>query len=306
MLALLLILSCENGFSQNYSAPSGAGSSGTDNTSLGTLAGSNGSYNTAIGKQAGDVVTGTYNSFLGKDAGKATSSSSYNSFFGASSGLLTTTGASNTFIGYQAGRSNITGSGNVFIGKDAGYNETGSNKLYIDNSSTSTPLILGDFSINQVAINALTGSYTLNVGGSINASSLFVGGAPYLASQWTTVSSNINYTMGGVSIGTANLPTGYKLAVGGKVISEEVVVQLQSSWPDYVFEKGYTLPTLEELQSYINAHKHLPGVPSTQEVKDNGVHVGEMNAILLKKIEEMTLYILDLKKEVDTLKKSQK
>lgn len=87
-------------------------------------------------------------------------------------------------------------------------------------------------------------------------------------------------------------------------MAEEIVVKLQANWPDYVFEKDYMLPTLEELQLFIAEHNHLPGVPSAAEVKENGVHVGEMNAILLQKIEELTLHMIELKRELDALKKN--
>lgn len=121
--------------------------------------------------------------------------------------------------------------------------------------------------------------------------------------QWTTAGSNINFTTGIVSIGTVKAPTGFKLAVGGGIISEEVVIKLQGSWPDYVFDKRYPLLPLKDLEDFINEHRHLPEVPSAADVANDGVNVGEMNALLLKKIEELTLHVIALKKEVDALKK---
>lgn len=100
---------------------------------------------------------------------------------------------------------------------------------------------------------------------------------------------------GNVGIGTSDTK-GYKLAVAGKMISEEVVVKLQGNWPDYVFEKNYNLPTLTELEAYIKVNKHLPEVPSACVVEENGVNLGEMNAILLKKVEELTLYVIEQQK----------
>jgi hypothetical protein len=104
---------------------------------------------------------------------------------------------------------------------------------------------------------------------------------------------------GSLSIGTTD-PKGYKLAVAGKVIAEEVVVKLQSHWPDYVFKPEYTLRPLAEVEAHIKTHGHLPEVPSAQQVEESGVGLAEMNAILLKKVEELTLYILELKKENET------
>lgn len=108
-----------------------------------------------------------------------------------------------------------------------------------------------------------------------------------------------------VQVGSS-LPGGYKMAVGGKIICEEVVIKLQANWPDYVFEASYPLPTLEELQLFIAKNKHLPGIPSAKEVADKGVVLGEMNTKLLQKIEELTLYIIELKKDVETIKASNK
>ncbi len=106
-----------------------------------------------------------------------------------------------------------------------------------------------------------------------------------------------------VGIGTNNVPNGYKLAVDGKVIAEEITIKLSEQWPDYVFEEEYPLMPINELEAYIKANKHLPNVPSEQEVGNNGVDLGEMNALLLRKMEEMTLYIIELKKENELLRK---
>jgi hypothetical protein len=100
---------------------------------------------------------------------------------------------------------------------------------------------------------------------------------------------------GNVGIGT-NDPKGYKLAVAGKTITEEVVVKLQANWPDYVFSPEYKLPSLLEVEKFIKANKHLPEVPSAEEVKENGLSVGEMNLILLKKVEELTLHLIQQNK----------
>ena len=304
---VILVLTIGTINAQNYDEPASAGGTpGTDNTAVGHNAGSNGTGNTSVGKAAGDVVTGSSNAFFGLNAGRVNLAASNNAFFGHSAGYSITSGGNNTFLGYQAGRSNIIGTGNVFIGKDAGYSETGSDRLYIDNSSTSTPLVFGNFSSNQVGINslpntthALTVGGTLYTSGTIYATGLLVNGAS--VDDWTNAGANLNYTAGMISIGTATAPAGYKLAIGGKVVCEEVVVKLQANWPDYVFETDYQLPTLEELQLFIAEHKHLPGIPAANEVTTNGVSLGDMNAKLLKKIEELTLYLIDQDKRLKEL-----
>ncbi len=89
------------------------------------------------------------------------------------------------------------------------------------------------------------------------------------------------------------VPSGYKLAVGGKIIAEELVIKLQSSWPDYVFSNDYNIMQLSDVELYIKENGHLPSVPNAEQIKENGVEIGEMNSLLLKKIEELTLYIID-------------
>ncbi|WP_114938424.1 hypothetical protein [Mucilaginibacter endophyticus] len=89
----------------------------------------------------------------------------------------------------------------------------------------------------------------------------------------------------------------YALAVGGKAIAEAVTVQMQSGWSDYVFEKAYQLPSLTEVKTYIDQNKHLPDVPSANEVAKEGIDLGEMNKLLLKKVEELTLYLIEKDKK---------
>ena len=84
--------------------------------------------------------------------------------------------------------------------------------------------------------------------------------------------------------------------INGIVYTNEVKVEA-TKWSDFVFDKDYKLPTLQEVENHINEHKHLPDIPSEAEVKENGVSLGEMQAKLLQKIEELTLYVIELKKE---------
>lgn len=99
-------------------------------------------------------------------------------------------------------------------------------------------------------------------------------------------------TDGNVGIGTTN-PKGYKLAVNGKIRAQEIKVEV-TDWPDYVFDKSYQLPTLQQTEKHIKEKGHLPGIPSAVEVKANGIDLGEMNAKLLQKIEELTLQVIEL------------
>ncbi|WP_052266463.1 hypothetical protein [Pedobacter kyungheensis] len=96
---------------------------------------------------------------------------------------------------------------------------------------------------------------------------------------------------GKVGIGTESFGT-ERLAVNGNIRAREVKVEA-TGWPDYVFEEGYKVGTLEGLESYIKANKHLPEVPSAKEVATNGIELGEMNKLLLKKVEELTLHLIE-------------
>ena len=104
---------------------------------------------------------------------------------------------------------------------------------------------------------------------------------------------------GDVGIGTSTPRE--KLSVNGKIRAKEIKVET-ANWPDYVFEEGYKVGTLEELESYIKANKHLPEIPSAKEVQANGVELGEMNKLLLKKIEELTLYLIDKNEVIKKVK----
>src|SRR5690606_13623607 len=84
----------------------------------------------------------------------------------------------------------------------------------------------------------------------------------------------------------------------GAVIAESVKVKLQDAWPDYVFDESYTPSSLAELETFIKINKHLPDMPPAKEVKEEGIDLGEMNAKLLEKIEELTLYIIQQDKDV--------
>jgi len=109
----------------------------------------------------------------------------------------------------------------------------------------------------------------------------------------------VQSTGGRVGIGTASPDS--KLAVNGIVHSKEVKVDLDG-WADFVFESDYKLPSLEVVESYIQQNKHLPEIPSETEVLTDGIKLGEMNAKLLQKIEELTLYMIDLNKQLKELK----
>lgn len=97
--------------------------------------------------------------------------------------------------------------------------------------------------------------------------------------------------------------TGYNLSVRGKSIFEHVEVKLAKDWPDYVFEDDYQLKSLDEVEEYIEINSHLPGVPSAKEIESNGINIAEMNSVLMEKIEELTLYNIQLNHKVKELER---
>ncbi|HLN94159.1 MAG TPA: hypothetical protein VK183_00890 [Flavobacterium sp.] len=113
-------------------------------------------------------------------------------------------------------------------------------------------------------------------------------------------------TNANVGIGTSNFIDGsdtYRLSVDGNIRAKRVKVY--TTWADYVFEKGYDLPSIEEVASYIKENGHLKDIPSAETVAKEGIELGEMNKALLQKIEELTLYVIKLNDEIQTLKAQQ-
>ena len=105
-------------------------------------------------------------------------------------------------------------------------------------------------------------------------------------------------SLGKVGIGTLT-PT-YELAVNGTIRCKQLIVD--TNWSDFVFYDDYKLPQLNAVEQFIKENKHLPGIPSEAHVKQDGVDVGEISSKLLQKIEELTLYLIDIKKENDFIK----
>lgn len=242
---------------------------GNDNTFTGYNSGSNSGCSLAV-----CTTTGNFNSFYGSSSGNSNNGGNNNAFFGTSAGSKNTTGSNNTYLGYASGSNNI-GSGNVYIGANAGptANQLGSslsNTLFVDNSTTNTPLIWGDFAANQLKLNGAVG---------IGAVTTF-----------PTMSGSVNVS-------------GYRLFVTGGILTDELRVALSSggTWADYVFNKDYDLKSLSEVENFIETYGHLPNVPSAAQVQADGINVADMARIQQEKIEELTLYIIQLNKKLELL-----
>lgn len=113
-----------------------------------------------------------------------------------------------------------------------------------------------------------------------------------------------------ITIGTVpSQPDGYSLFVQHGILTEKLKVALANGnqWADYVFADDYELTPLKEVESFVQKNKHLPGIPAAQSLVDNGgIDVNQMFAKQMEKIEELTLYMIDLQKEIDLLKRENK
>ena len=301
---------------------------GQSNTLYGTNAGANltsGSYNTLIGEKAGYslttgerntllgnraghfLVTGNRNVSIGHQAGYYSTNGSYNIFLGHFSGR-NSQGNSNTFLGYNAGYDNVNGEKNIFLGYQAGRHELGSNRLYIANGPLAeNTLIYGDFSTERLGIGTTEPEARLELYESEGDSETdffrireHVGPLPGADIVHFVINKD-----GQVGIGTSggvDVAAGYKLSVDGKVMCEELKVQLSSAWPDYVFAPSYQKASLQEVETHINENGHLPGVPSANEINQNsGIELGEMTRKQQEKIEEVFLHLIEMDKRLKAL-----
>ena len=160
--------------------------------------------------------------------------------------------------------------------------------------------------------NAYSGGMIYSMGGSPKVYSFVLNS--FLNTQTTVgigqkfiVNDNLDamvmLTNGNIGIGTPTTTAGVpeKLSVNGKIMAKEIKVQ-PTGWPDYVFTAAYKPKTLAEIEAFINSNQHLPEIPSATEVEKNGVELGEMNKLLLKKIEELTLLMIEQSKIVQEMR----
>ena len=264
---------------------------GFNNTFFGSVTsgwGANSGYeNTFIGGFSASSVSsannGNENTFFGLGSGSVSRQSSQNTYLGINNGITQN-------FAYDTDRNTLAGSysniqltsmdraNNTWIGYDAGHNNNGS----------------GNVLLGYQAGYGSTGSNQLYIENSSTNNPLIYG----------------NFANNAMGINTRQLTDGgtaYTLSINGKMRANEVKVY--TGWADYVFEKDYRLRSLRQVKRYIQRHKHLPDVPSAKEVKRKGIFVGETQATLLRKIEELTLYMLkahnttqQLNKEAQQLK----
>lgn len=179
-----------------------------------------------------------------------------------------------SYIGFNAARIGTAVSANWTIDGDGAHN--GGGVIFTD--------IFGTVSITPIASSG-TGTQTLADLDIKNKIAFRVSGTGNVGIG-TTDNSSWNLTN-----------STYKLAVGGGMIATAVTLKTVTNWPDYVFKNEYKVPSLTDVKAYIDQNHHLPEIPSTQQIEKDGLNVGEMNKLLLKKIEELTLYLIEKDKK---------
>jgi hypothetical protein len=153
----------------------------------------------------------------------------------------------------------------------------------------------------RISVRNQTGAINLGIGNANKYGYVWSGtGNVFIGDDGAPTMMILGMNNGSVGIGTWDTK-GYKLAVNGSAIFTKVVTKAYGLWPDYVFNSGYKLPSLVEVEQYINQYHHLPEVVAAEEVDKNGLDLAENQAALLKKVEELTLYMIDQSKKQQKL-----
>ena len=253
-----------NGFSSLFANTTGYENTANGATSL--ASNTSGADNTANGYASLYANTsGTFNTANGLLSLYLNTTGYSNTANGTRSLFLNATGSNNTADGTNSLYKNSTGNNNTALGDSAGYSSTGSKNVFLG---------------NYAGYYEVSGSNKLYIGNDSNKNIIYG-----------------DFSTGQLLLGKGN-PTGYTfkgtrtLNVIGGIIADSMRVSPVSGWADYVFADDYQLTPLTELAQYIKSNRHLPNVPSAEEVASNGIELGSMDAKLLEKIEELHLYIL--------------
>lgn len=158
--------------------------------------------------------------------------------------------------------------------------------------------LLTVLSSGNVGVGTINPLAKLDVNGTLrtnNTISLISGVTTYI-----NLSSGDSYfNGGGLAIGKTTPSIGYKLDVNGKVRANEIVVNTTGA--DFVFDDNYRMRTLNEIETFIKENKHLPEIPTAEEMQQSGMNLSEINTKLLQKVEELTLYIIEQEKRIQAL-----
>ncbi|GAB3702486.1 hypothetical protein GCM10027592_31960 [Spirosoma flavus] len=305
---------------------------GIANLFLGSFAGQNStsSYNLFIGNgSGGNTTTGLGNTFIGDGSGYGNATGQNNTYIGRAANYSGNGGGNyNTFIGFGAGTNGPTVNNATAIGVNAIVTVSNAvvlgapgTKVGIGNSAPNNSLEITQGLANQSGLRltnltsnspaSVTNQYkflTVNSAGDVILGSLNGSSREEVSeSLWQQKGDFLQNSKGNaVIIGTnvTRTPTGYKLFVEEGILTEKVKVAVKntSEWSDKVFDDSYQLKGLSEVEKYIKTNKHLPGVPSASEMVEQGNDLHQTDAKLLEKIEELTLYSIQLEKELEASK----
>ena len=286
----------------------GTGCSATGHSAVaaGNSASASGNYSTALGHHA--YANGIYAVAIGKNA------LSQDSSFVFGKDISVT--ANNSIIigsGFNSTTKLINNISNSIM---LGIHSSTPAITIRQNSSRDTPPLVGigttnpkkDFHVNGIMMLSGTGNSLLFASSSSSnygdfGIKLTNDGLNFFRPNNGSPINNLLYISSNGNIGIGTSTSEHKLSVNGTIQAKKVIVtMLANDWPDYVFDPEYRPINLEELGQYVKYEKHLPGVPSANEISSEGLNVGEMNVILLQKIEELTLYVIELQKQIDELK----
>lgn len=278
----------------------------TGNVMLGLGSGNSntaGKFSTYVGHNAGYVATSDSNTFVGYQSGYAVTTGKSNTYFGSGAGRSNATGSRNTYVGRNAGPGITNGDDNVYMGYNTGTHDRGSQNTFLGSGAgvlmAGTQPLVNATAIGagaQVAVsNALILGRNANVGIGTTSPKTKLEVVSEGADQ-----SGIRLT----NLTAASRParaTDQFLTVdeNGDVVKASYRVKINSvgDWSDKVFDPAYRLRSLTEVEQFIKTNKHLPGVPSAEAVVAEGMDATQLNAKLLEKIEELTLYMIEMKKE---------
>lgn len=262
--------------------------------------------NVRLGNSAGSSLTAksVANVMIGESAGMNTTDGIVNVIIGHQAGINNTTGNYNTFIGNGAGASNITGQYNTCIGDGSGYQMNANGNMLLGvhagfNTTTGANNVMigsGAGKVNTIGSNNILIGNNANVGQGDLQNAIAIGAD-------AVVSQNNTLVLGasGVKVGIGVSKPQYALTVAGEVGARSVNVTSET-WSDFVFDDTYKLQSLPDLARFIRDNHHLPEIPSTKEVLENGIDLGKMDQKLLQKIEEITLYMLQQNEQIQKLK----
>jgi trimeric autotransporter adhesin len=306
------------GFQTGYTNASGNG-----NVFTGAYAGNKnatGSNNLFDGYQAGQNNQAGNNSvLLGFQTGM-NAQSDFNTFAGFQAGMLVTTGRDNTYFGAGAGSTNVIGNHNTFVGRDAGasakdtddnvyvgYNtggpDAGSRNTFLGTEAgvltCATEPLHNATAIGYGARVATSNALVLGEGANVGIGTSAPTARLHIRADQPNESGLRFENLTNCSPARLNTDTFLSVNAAGEVVQARYRLRLntESDWADRVFAPGYRLRSLPEVAAFVAEKQHLPGIPSARQVVAEGIDAAQFNAQLLEKIEELTLYVIDLKTE---------